>query len=138
MYIPSVRYGGCVDLQELGIGAPGKIMEYMSAQVAPHLLVISFILSTDIPSGRGSCASQRISWFAWTDIACRSDITSQHLVHWMGALWTLFKCCLDDCQPCKSLSHDLARYSSFDDCLSHNVQCSQLWNSQDFSYLSKI
>ena len=100
---------GSGDLQGLGIGAPGKIMEYMSAHVAPHLLVISFILSTDIPSGRGSCASHRVSWFAWTDIACKSDITSQHLVHWIGALWTLFKCCLDDCQLCTSLFPGLAR-----------------------------
>ena len=60
--------GGFGGLQGLGTGAPGKIMEYMSAQVAPHLLVIKLILSTDIPSGRGSCASQRFSWFAWTDI----------------------------------------------------------------------
>ena len=49
------------DLHGLGIGAPGKMIEYMSAHVAPHLLVISLILSDDNPSGLGSCASQRIS-----------------------------------------------------------------------------
>lgn len=73
-------------IHALGMGAPGNIIEYMSAQVAPCLLVINSILSEKIPSGRGSRASHRTSSLAWEDIACIFGKIRQHLVHCVGAL----------------------------------------------------